>query len=201
MGWLGARPRAGPEVPPLGPAPSPSPPLQLPHHCFFNWSSFTSLLTHRRVLLRVDAYCFIHWDLPGDVLAAPESALYGWIGVILLSLSHLERCLPCFTSGRPALPTCPSEVLQRVAMLLGMPTLFQTILAAPGSLNWNSLPPTIHRYATARGWPRTCFYSDLHMCMMSLCKRGHGVNKPANSMIHPSTKQEAKCGLAMNNAC
>ena len=26
------------------------------------------------------------WDLPGDVLAAPESALCGWIGVILSSL-------------------------------------------------------------------------------------------------------------------
>ena len=37
-------------------------------------SLFTSLLTHRLVLLCVDAYCFIFWDLPGDVLAAPESA-------------------------------------------------------------------------------------------------------------------------------
>ena len=27
------------------------------------------------------------WDLPGDVLAAPESALCGWVCVILLSLS------------------------------------------------------------------------------------------------------------------
>ena len=46
-----------------------------------------SLLTHRLVFLCVDTYCFIFWDLPGDVLAAPESALCGWIGVILLSLS------------------------------------------------------------------------------------------------------------------
>ena len=30
-----------------------------------------SLLTHRLVLLCVDAYCFVFWDLPGDVLAAP----------------------------------------------------------------------------------------------------------------------------------
>ena len=35
----------------------------------------------------VDAYYFIRWGLPGDVLAAPELALCGWIGVILLSLS------------------------------------------------------------------------------------------------------------------
>ena len=31
------------------------------------WTLFTSLLTHRLVLLCVDAYCFIFWDLPGDV--------------------------------------------------------------------------------------------------------------------------------------
>ena len=37
----------------------------------------------------VDAYYFIFWDLPGDVLAAPESALCGWRGVRLLSLSLL----------------------------------------------------------------------------------------------------------------
>ena len=46
---------------------------------------FTSLLTHRLVLLWVDACYFIFWDLPGDVLAAPESALCGWIGVRPLS--------------------------------------------------------------------------------------------------------------------
>ena len=39
------------------------------------WTLFTSLLTHRLVLLCIDANCFIFWDLPGDVLAAPESAL------------------------------------------------------------------------------------------------------------------------------
>ena len=44
-----------------------------------------SLLTHRLVLLCVDAYCFILWDLPEDVLAAPDSALCPWIGVKLLS--------------------------------------------------------------------------------------------------------------------
>ena len=48
---------------------------------------FTSLLTHRLVLLCVDAHCFICWDLPGDVLAAPGSALCGWIGLTPLSLS------------------------------------------------------------------------------------------------------------------
>ena len=53
------------------------------------WSLLMSLLTHRLVLLCVDAYCFVFWDLPGDVLAAPESALCGWIGVIPLSLSLL----------------------------------------------------------------------------------------------------------------
>ena len=44
------------------------------------WTLFTSLLTHRLVLLCIDAHCFIFWALPGDVLAAPESAL------------GLERC-------------------------------------------------------------------------------------------------------------
>ena len=39
------------------------------------WTLFTSLLTHRLVLLCIDAHRFIFWDLPGDVLAAPESAL------------------------------------------------------------------------------------------------------------------------------
>ena len=55
--------------------------------CSLTWSLFTSLLTHRLVLLCGEAHCFIIWDVPGDVLAAPESALCGWIGVILLSLS------------------------------------------------------------------------------------------------------------------
>ena len=44
------------------------------------WTLFTSLLTHRLVLLCIDAHCFIFWALPGHVLAAPESAL------------GLERC-------------------------------------------------------------------------------------------------------------
>ena len=39
------------------------------------WALFTSLLTHRLVLLCIDAHNFIFWGLPGDVLAAPESAL------------------------------------------------------------------------------------------------------------------------------
>ena len=39
------------------------------------WTLFTSLLTHGLVLLSIDAHCFVFWDLPGDVLAAPESAL------------------------------------------------------------------------------------------------------------------------------
>ena len=51
------------------------------------WSWFMSLLTRRLVLLCVDAYCFIVWDLPGDVLAAPEPGLCGRIGVIPFSLS------------------------------------------------------------------------------------------------------------------
>ena len=49
------------------------------------WSLFMSLLTPRLVLLCVGAHRFIFWDVPGDVLAAPESALCGWIGVIPLS--------------------------------------------------------------------------------------------------------------------
>ena len=50
------------------------------------WTLFTSLLAHRLVLDIIDAHCFICWDVPGDVLAAPESGLCGWTGVILLSL-------------------------------------------------------------------------------------------------------------------
>ena len=42
-------------------------------------------LTHRLVLLCIDAHCFILWDLPGDVLAAPESAL--WLDRCNTSLS------------------------------------------------------------------------------------------------------------------
>ena len=52
-----------------------------------------SLLTLRLVFLCVDAYCFIFWDLLGDVLAAPASALCGWIGVILVTLSLV--CMQC----------------------------------------------------------------------------------------------------------
>ena len=57
------------------------------------WTLFTSLLTHRLVPPCVDAYCFVTWDLPGDVLAAPESALCGWIGVILLEVSLISLYL------------------------------------------------------------------------------------------------------------
>ena len=51
---------------------------------------FTSVLTHRLVLLHIDAHCFIFWDLPGDVLAAPESAL--WLNRCNTFLS-LSLCL------------------------------------------------------------------------------------------------------------
>ena len=65
-----------------------------------------SLLTHRLVPLCVDAYCFVFWDLPGDVLAAPESALCGWIGVILLSLCPVPPVPPHpGQAGMLALPT------------------------------------------------------------------------------------------------
>ena len=50
----------------------------------------------------------LSWDVPGDVLAAPESALYGWIGVIPLCLSlslsdQPEYMQPCL-SPAAALP-------------------------------------------------------------------------------------------------
>ena len=54
------------------------------------WSLFMSLLTRRLVLLDADAYCFVYWDLPGDVLAPPESALCGWKGVILYISLYLS---------------------------------------------------------------------------------------------------------------
>ena len=43
-------------------------------------------------------HCFIFWDVPGNVLAAPASALCGWIGVIPLSLSLSWECLLCYVS-------------------------------------------------------------------------------------------------------
>ena len=57
------------------------------------WSLFTSLWTHRLVLLCIDAHCLgyclhIFWALPGDVLAAPESALGLDSCNTSLSLSH-----------------------------------------------------------------------------------------------------------------
>ena len=54
------------------------------------WTLLTSRLTHRLVLLCIDAHCFIFWDLPGDVLAAPESGLGLDRCNTSLSLSH--RC-------------------------------------------------------------------------------------------------------------
>ena len=54
-----------------------------PKILLYSSNFFLSLLTHRLVPLCVDAHCFILWGLPGDVLAAPEAALWGWIGVIL----------------------------------------------------------------------------------------------------------------------
>ena len=56
--------------------------------------SSRSLLTHRLVFLCVDAHCSISWDLPGDVLAAPQPALCGWIGAIR-SLSGAMGILHC----------------------------------------------------------------------------------------------------------
>ena len=52
-------------------------------------------LSHRLCVWVCDTYsilpgpvsCFIVWDLPGDVLAAPRSALCGRIGVLLFPLS------------------------------------------------------------------------------------------------------------------
>ena len=54
------------------------------------WTLFTSLLTHRLVLFCIVAHCFILWDLPGYVLAAPESALGLERCNTSLSISHLH---------------------------------------------------------------------------------------------------------------
>ena len=51
--------------------------------------SIDSLLTHRLVLLCIDTHCFVFWDLPGGVLAAPAPALCGWTGVRLPFFSLL----------------------------------------------------------------------------------------------------------------
>ena len=93
------------------------------------WTVFTSPLTHRLVLLCIDAHCFIFWALPGDVLAAPESALgldrcntslslsllaapasalCGWNGVytyvrsLCVSLNEPFKFLAFLTNGREA---------------------------------------------------------------------------------------------------
>ena len=71
------------------------------------WTLFTSPLTHRLVLLCVDAHCFIFWDLPGDALAAPESALCGWIGVIPHPLMRVCSSALC---GWKALILSPSQM-------------------------------------------------------------------------------------------
>ena len=68
-----------------------------------------ALLTHRLDLFFVDAYCFIFWDLPRDVLVAPESALCGWIGVLLslsLSLSQARAREPCALSAPDTSAQC-----------------------------------------------------------------------------------------------
>ena len=71
-----------------------------------------SLLIHRLVLLCVAANCFVFWDLPGDVLAAPESVLCGWMGVILLSLleGHELECHPSDKRVTRAMPVCTLEI-------------------------------------------------------------------------------------------
>ena len=51
----------------------------------------SSLSTPRLVLLCVDAHCLIFWDLPGDVLAAPASAL--WLDRCHTSLSRQKVVL------------------------------------------------------------------------------------------------------------
>ena len=56
------------------------------------WTLFTSvftLLTHRLVLC-IDAHCFIFLDLPGDVLAASESAL--WLDRCNTSQRNKDSC-------------------------------------------------------------------------------------------------------------
>ena len=68
--------------------------------CVAGQVSFDTL--HKLVLLCVDVHCFIFWDLPGDVLAAPELALCGSIAIgvilfspLLLSFSLLWTALTC----------------------------------------------------------------------------------------------------------
>ena len=51
------------------------------------------------------------WDLPGDVLAAPEAAMCGWKGVnicVCVSLSGWNKCKSSFS--------CPEVKLERTGM-------------------------------------------------------------------------------------
>ena len=134
------------------------------------WTLFTSLLTHRLVLLCIDANCFIFWDLPGDVLAAPESALgldrcntslslslslhlnqpWGWIGVILLSLSLSlslsSACGPCLLA----------LVLLRVpAWTVSLCILWTFYMCSP-----SGLCATLAAMANARDVISICLSSD-----------------------------------------
>ena len=78
------------------------------------WSLLTSLLAQRLVLLGLHAHCSIFWDLPGDVPAAPELALCGWIGVLLLSLSLSRECLLAYF---PLFVSCLNHLLLVLARL------------------------------------------------------------------------------------
>ena len=141
------------------------------------WSLFMSLSTHRLVLLCVDAYCFIFWHLPGDVLAAPEAAtdvfhFYCILSCIpidcslILTFTDNNSCWPGLGSlPRRDVNPCLNCRLYTVTQLIGCNTLLWylpgDVLAAPASAlcGWKGVnspgkPSSLH----------ACF----HMYFMSL---------------------------------
>ena len=108
------------------------------------------------VLLTSD-YCFTFWDLPGGVLAAPELALRGWIGVILLSLS-LDVCpcllLRCSTRCLTlSFGMCQGREREREVLHLGMAWQHLHQPCVAGKV-YHSLSPLGSAKAEAHAWLR-----------------------------------------------
>ena len=77
-------------------------PVRLSSHPLLTGSGLVYLFG--LVLLCVDVHRFIFRDLPGDILAAPESALCGWIGVGALTPLSLSLSVYLLSDGGGGLP-------------------------------------------------------------------------------------------------
>ena len=120
------------------------------------------------------ACCFAFGELPGDVLAAPESALCGWTGATLLSLSHSPESVfvsapeagqppPPQEGGprRPAATACRRAGARRARRCRsgpGPPAPGHAAACAPG-VAWR--PPLRQLRAPAVGRLRCCAASTV----------------------------------------